>query len=151
MKKRYIVEMEDGHTWSPHYIYSVKEYRSPFEMITEFHNAYGHPAPSKPTLLDPVHRRLRIKLHYEECIIEYMDAVEKQDIAEIADALCDSVYVIVGSAVSHGFTQFDKMFAEAHRSNMSKLGADGKPIYRDDGKVLKGPNFTPPNLLPFLK
>ena len=68
---------------------------------------------------------------------------------EILDAICDSIYVLIGLALKMGF-DLDGAFREVHRSNMSKLGEDGKPIKRDDGKVLKGPNFTPPNLEPYI-
>lgn len=65
------------------------------------------------------------------------------------DAICDSIYVLIGLALKMGFN-LDGAFREVHRSNMSKLGADGKPIKREDGKILKGPNFTPPNLEPYI-
>lgn len=68
---------------------------------------------------------------------------------KILDAICDSIYVLIGLALKMGF-DLDGAFREVHRSNMSKLGEDGKPIKREDGKILKGPNFTPPNLEPYI-
>jgi predicted HAD superfamily Cof-like phosphohydrolase len=67
------------------------------------------------------------------------------DIIGIADAYADLLYVVYGGAVTNGI-DIDEVFKEVHRSNMSKLGADGTPIFRDDGKVLKGPNFSPPDI-----
>ena len=69
----------------------------------------------------------------------------EEDLVAYVDAVCDLIYVLAGSLVSFG-VDLDKCFAEVHRSNMSKLGEDGKPIVREDGKILKGPNFTPPDL-----
>lgn len=128
----------------------IQEYKSPFDMVREFHIAYGHQAPDAAELLPEDFQNLRYKLHDEELLIEYPEAVAEGDLEKIADALCDALYVIVGSAVGHGFVRFMEMFEEVHRSNMSKLGDDGKPIYRDDGKVLKGPNFSLPDLRKFL-
>lgn len=77
--------------------------------------------------------------------VELCQAWSEEDLVEYTDAVCDLVYVLVGSLVSFG-VDFDCCFAEVHRSNMSKLGEDGAPIVRDDGKILKGPKFTPPDL-----
>ena len=123
---------------------------TPFEMITEFHQAYGQDAPVAPILLTPEVQELREKLIREE-LREYLEAVVAGDIVEIADALADLTYVVVGTAVAHGLTRFDAIFAEVHRSNMSKLGADGKPVKRADGKVLKGQNYSPPDLAPLIR
>lgn len=71
------------------------------------------------------------------------------DVISILDAICDSIYVLIGLALKMGFN-LDGAFREVHRSNMSKLNTDGKPIKREDGKILKGPNFTPPNLEPYI-
>ncbi len=120
-----------------------------FAQVTEFHHAYGVDAPTSPTLADAGVHALRVKLISEE-LIEYQDAVAAGDMVEIADALADLAYVVIGSAVAHGLVNFGAIFDEVHRSNMSKLGTDGKPIRREDGKVLKGPNFSPPALARFL-
>ena len=86
-------------------------------------------------------RRNLIEEEYKEVI----EAHEGEDLAALAKEFCDLVVVIVGTAVSYGIP-FDECFAEVHRSNMSKLGADGKPIYNEFGKVMKGPNYRPANL-----
>ncbi|KAK3177656.1 hypothetical protein K4F52_009561 [Lecanicillium sp. MT-2017a] len=91
--------------------------------------------------------RMRHKLMQEENQ-EYLDAAESGDIVEIADALGDQLYVLCGSIIAHGMQDIiEDVFTEIHRSNMSKLGPDGKPVYREgDGKILKGPNYTRPDL-----
>jgi len=122
---------------------------SQFEKVREFHRAFGVPCPETPTILEDKEQWLRISLIKEE-LAEYVDAVANEDLVEAADALCDLAYVVFGAAACHGFTRFDEMFDEVQRSNMSKLGADGKPIIREDGKILKGPNFFRPNLKQFM-
>jgi predicted HAD superfamily Cof-like phosphohydrolase len=83
---------------------------------------------------------------------EYWDAVNKGDLVEIADALGDMLYILCGTIVSHGLQdKIEQVFDEIQRSNMSKLGPDGKPIYRADGKVLKGPKYFKPDLAQFFK
>lgn len=83
---------------------------------------------------------------------ELDDAIAANDQVEILDALTDLQYVLDGTYIAFGFDRVKyRAFAEVHRSNMSKLDADGKPVIRDDGKILKGPNFSPPNLLPFVQ
>ena len=89
---------------------------------------------------------MRIRLLQEE-LDEYQEAVEKKDLIEIADALTDLLYVLLGTFVSHGLQDYaEDLFAEVHRSNMSKLDENGAPIFRQDGKVLKSKRFSPPNL-----
>ena len=122
--------------------------RRAFDAVVEFHRAYGVPVPEEPCIPPAEIIDLREALIREE-LEEYLVAARSGDIVETADALADLAYVVIGSAVAHGLGRFDEIFAEVHRSNMSKLGADGKPIYREDGKVLKGPNFTPPSLAQF--
>lgn len=123
------------------------------EALREFHLTYGLTVNEKPidfslTEDDDDERlplfQLREELVREE-YSEFMGAHDGDDLVELADAICDLVYVLVGTAVSYGIP-FDKCFAEVHRSNMGKLGEDGKPIVREDGKILKGPNFSPPDL-----
>ena len=80
---------------------------------------------------------------------ELVDALADDDMVEIADALTDILYVTYGAGVAFGI-ELDSCFDEVHRSNMSKLGPDGKPIYREDGKVLKGADYSEPNLAPFI-
>jgi len=78
---------------------------------------------------------------------EYLEAANTNDLVEVADALGDMLYILCGTIIEHGMQhKIEEVFEEIQRSNMSKLGADGKPIYREDGKVLKGPSFFPPNI-----
>ena len=116
----------------------------PHHAVTEFHEAFGLMINSAPVLPDAATRDLRKKLLAEE-YNEYTTAEEEDDIVEIADALADLIYIACGTAVAYGIP-LDRVFAEVHRSNMSKLGENGRPIYRDDGKVLKGPTYSPPDI-----
>lgn len=118
--------------------------RHPFDSVREFHEVYGLARGETPALPDEKLRQLRIDLLREE-MDEYIQGEAEDDIVEIADALADIIYIACGTAVAYGIP-LDRVFAEVHRSNMSKLGEDGKPIYREDGKVLKGPNYTPPDV-----
>lgn len=78
---------------------------------------------------------------------EYFEAANANDLVEVADALGDMLYILCGTILEHGMQyKIEEVFEEIQRSNMSKLGADGKPIYREDGKVLKGPNYFKPNI-----
>ena len=81
---------------------------------------------------------------------EYIEAAENNDIIEVADALGDMLYILCGTIIEHGMSDIiEDVFDEIQKSNMSKLGADGKPIYREDGKVMKGPNYFKPNFSKF--
>ena len=83
---------------------------------------------------------------------EYLDAIKNNDMIEVADALGDMLYILCGTIITHGMQDvIDEVFEEIQRSNMSKLGSDGKPIYREDGKVLKGPNYFKPDIAKILK
>ncbi len=93
---------------------------------------------------------MRYRLGNEE-LIEYFDACKDGDLIEVADALADQLYILLGTMISHGMQDvIEDIFDEVHRSNMSKLGEDGKPIYREDGKILKGPNYSPPDVSKYL-
>ena len=82
---------------------------------------------------------------------EYLEAIKNNDMIEVADALGDMLYILCGTIITHGMQGvIDEVFEEIQRSNMSKLGRDGKPIYREDGKVLKGPNYFKPNIAKIL-
>ena len=82
---------------------------------------------------------------------EYLEAIKNNDMIEVADALGDMLYILCGTIITHGMQDvIDEVFEEIQRSNMSKLGRDGKPIYREDGKVLKGPNYFKPNIAKIL-
>ena len=83
---------------------------------------------------------------------EYIEAAENGDIVEVADALGDMLYILCGTIIEHGMTELiEEVFDEIHRSNMSKLGEDGNPVYREDGKVIKGPNFFKPDIAKIIK
>ena len=117
------------------------------KKLVEFHEVFRgymeiEPNPSIPADVTA----MRIRLLQEE-LDEYREAVGREDLVEIADALIDLLYVLFGTIVSHGLQNYaEALFAEVHRSNMSKLDMDGVPIFRQDGKVLKSDLFSPPNL-----
>lgn len=115
--------------------------------VADFHNAFGIPNATIPTSnLTKEDALLRYKLMREENE-EYLEACEANDLVEIADALGDQLYILCGTILRHGLQhKIGEVFEEIQRSNMSKLGANGKPIYREDGKVLKGPNYFKPNI-----
>ena len=120
------------------------------EKVKEFHDAYGVETPQRPRVDNDELNDLRKELLGEE-FDELVEALLLADSRLTLDALCDLQYVLSGAVLAFGFAPvFDAAFAEVHRSNMSKLGADGKPVRREDGKILKGPNYTPPNLEPFV-
>lgn len=114
------------------------------EMVRQFHETYAVRIQAGVGLPDWERRGLRGKLLAEEWN-EYVSAEADNNIVEIADALADMIYIIHGTALEYGIP-LDAVVAEVHRSNMSKLGADGKPIYREDGKVLKGPGYFKPDI-----
>ena len=94
---------------------------------------------------------LRFELMREENE-EYLEAAQNNDLVEIADALGDMLYILSGTIIAHGMQhKIVEVFEEIQRSNMSKLGADGKPIYREDGKVMKGPKYFKPNIKSILE
>ena len=106
--------------------------------------AFGQDVNIEPTWPDFSTRELRLELIQEE-VDELGEAMEQRDMVGIADALTDILYVVYGTGHSYGI-DLDECFQEVHSSNMSKLGEDGKPIRRDDGKILKGPNYFEPDL-----
>ena len=109
-----------------------------------FMESFGQEVKSKPEFPSDDTVKLRIELISEE-LQELVDACNANDIIEVADALTDILYVTYGAAHSFG-VPIDECFKEVQRSNMSKLGEDGKPIYREDGKVMKGPSYFKPDL-----
>ncbi len=119
----------------------------PIKAVTEFHKAFGLSVEYKPKAdLSSDITELRYNLMKEENE-EYLQAVKSNDLIEIGDALGDMLYILCGTIISHGFQdKIEALFDEIQRSNMSKLGIDGKPIYREDGKVLKGPNYFKPDI-----
>lgn len=113
------------------------------QMVAQFRHHFGLPVKSFPDI-GGVDLELHGRLLTEE-LAETITAMRERDAVEILDGLADLVVVAYGCALDCGF-DLDAAVQEVHRSNMSKLGIDGKPIMRDDGKVMKGPNFTPPDL-----
>lgn len=113
--------------------------------VGRFHEAFGLPRASRPTIDVPADlAKLRVDLLMEE-VGEFADAATARDIVGIADALADILYVAYGAAVTYGI-DLDAAVREVHRSNMSKLDEHGKPVYREDGKVLKSARYTPPDI-----
>jgi predicted HAD superfamily Cof-like phosphohydrolase len=116
------------------------------EQLKEFHSVFGHPIEKSPCAQSDELAQLRYRLGKEE-LDEYLEANQNDDPVGIADALADQLYILLGTMLVHGMQDtIVTIFDEVHRSNMSKLGEDGKPIYREDGKVMKGPNYFKPNI-----
>lgn len=117
---------------------------SNFELVGDFMEAFGQEVLCEPNWPDFSTRELRLELIREE-YEELEEAIENRDIVEVADALTDLLYVVYGAGHAFGI-DLDACFQEVHESNMSKLGDDGRPIYREDGKILKSENFFAPDL-----
>ena len=115
-----------------------------FELVGDFMEAFGQAVQLEPTWPDFNTRELRLELIQEE-LDELSDAVADRDMIQIADALTDLLYVVYGAGHTFGI-DLDECFQEVHRSNMSKLGENGRPIHREDGKVMKGPGYFEPDL-----
>ena len=113
-------------------------------MVGDFMETFGQDVKKDPDFTSEETQKLRLELIAEE-LEEMWEAIEDKDLVAVADALTDILYVTYGAGHAFGI-DLDKCFAEVQRSNMSKLGEDGKPIYREDGKVLKGPNYSEPDL-----
>lgn len=141
--------------------------QSSLSLVREFHQTFRHPVNDEPTLYDPVVNRFRYELIKEEneeladalgvpfrwweIFLSWFGWQKGQSKFGVLDALTDLQYVLDGAYLSLGYWRWkNKAVAEVHRSNMSKAGADGLPILREDGKVLKGPNYSPPKLIPVL-
>jgi predicted HAD superfamily Cof-like phosphohydrolase len=122
------------------------------KSVQHFHETFGLKNGNRPTVeITSETALLRYKLMREENE-EYLEAAEKGDLVEVADALGDMLYILCGTILTHGMQNvIEEVFDEIQRSNMSKLGEDGKPIYRADGKVLKGPNYFRPNIKAILE
>jgi len=121
--------------------------KNKIEAVKAFHTAFkiGHRENPKADL-GLAKNLLRYKLMREENE-EYLEAANNNDLVEVADALGDKLYILCGTIIEHGLQyKIEEVFDEIQRSNMSKLGEDGQPIYREDGKVLKGPNYFKPNI-----
>ena len=122
---------------------------SNFEDVKTFMKTFGQMVRTKPQFPDEETMQLRYDLIKEE-LNELEQAMKTKDLKEVADALTDILYVTYGAGYAYGIN-LDKCFKEVQRANMSKLGNDGKPIYNEKGKVMKGPNYLKPNLKQFVE
>ncbi|MCH8554543.1 MAG: nucleoside triphosphate pyrophosphohydrolase family protein [Schleiferiaceae bacterium] len=122
------------------------------DHVTEFHKVYGVGYEKTPTTQisnDIISLRHRLMAEENE---EYLEAAKHGDLEGVADALGDMLYILCGTIITHGLqNKIEAIFEAIQESNMSKLGADGKPIYREDGKVMKGPEYFPPKIKEVLK
>ena len=119
-----------------------------FKSVKKFMETFGQETKEKASFPNDKITSLRYDLIKEE-LDELKEAIDKKDIKEVADALTDILYVTYGAGHAFGI-DLDKCFEEVQNSNMSKLGSNGKPIYNDKGKVMKGPNYFKPNLEKYL-
>ena len=122
---------------------------SNFEDVKKFMKTFGQIIRTKPQFPNEKTMQLRYDLIKEE-LNELKHAMKTKDLKEVADALTDILYVTYGAGCAYGIN-LDKCFKEVQRANMSKLGNDGKPIYNEQGKVMKGPNYSEPNLKQFVE
>jgi len=122
---------------------------SNFKDVKLFMEKFGQMVRTQPNFPDEKTMELRLDLIKEE-LSELELAMKTKNLKEVADALTDILYVTYGAGYAYGI-DLDKCFKEVQRSNMSKLGNNGKPIYNEKGKVMKGPNYTPPNLKQFIE
>ena len=120
-----------------------------FQKVKNFMMAFGQEVKSEPAFSNEKINKLRYNLIKEE-LGELKIAINNKDLLEVADALTDILYVTYGAGAAFGL-DLDACFNEVHNSNMSKMGKNGKPIYNENGKVMKGPNYFKPNLSKFLK
>ena len=120
-----------------------------FEKVGVFMKTFGQEIKTKPSLSSNKINTLRINLIEEE-LKELKHAIENKDLKETIDALTDILYVTYGAGHAFG-VNLDKCFEEVQKSNMSKLGEDGRPIYNENGKVMKGPNYFKPNISKFVE
>ena len=122
------------------------EFKEILDHVATFHTSFGIENNQTPTLLDEAASRLRFELMKEENE-EYLEATKHGDMVEIADALGDQLYILCGTLLRHGLQhKIEEVFLEIQRTNMSKLDADGNPIYREDGKVLKSELYFKPDI-----
>lgn len=121
--------------------------KNKIDAVALFHNSFGLGVSENPKAdLGTAKNTLRFNLMDEENK-EYFEAAQENNLVEVADALGDMLYILCGTILEHGMQHIiEEVFEEIQRSNMSKLGADGQPIYREDGKVLKGPDYFKPNI-----
>jgi predicted HAD superfamily Cof-like phosphohydrolase len=116
------------------------------KQVEDFQKAFGGPVGDKPSFPNEQRCELRQKLLQEE-VLELYEAWSSGDIIEVSDAITDCLYILFGTAIEFGLQdKLEALFDEVHGSNMSKLNENGRPIYREDGKVLKGKNYYKPDL-----
>lgn len=116
------------------------------EQVKQFHDVYRQSYERTPTTLSDEVCDLRYRLGLEE-LNEYVEANQNDDPVGVADALTDQLYILLGTILQHGMSDIiEEVFDEVHSSNMSKLDENGNPIYREDGKILKGPNYRKPDI-----
>ena len=120
-----------------------------FNSVKKFMEVFGQEVKTKAEFPSEKIIKLRLNLIQEE-VDEFKEALKNKDLKEVADALTDILYVTYGAGHAFGI-DLDKCFEEVQRSNMSKLGEDGKPIYNEKGKVMKGPKYFQPDLNKFIK
>ena len=122
------------------------------KAVEAFHKAFKIGCANQPVVDLPDNiKMLRFHLMEEENQ-EYIEAAKNNDMVEVADALGDMLYILCGTILTHGMQhKIEEVFEEIQRSNMSKLGEDGEPIYREDGKVMKGPNYFKPDIAKLFK
>lgn len=125
----------------------IKQMKKRLAAVKEFHRTFKLGIAENPQAsLGPETNRLRYELMEEENR-EYLEAATKGDIEEVADALGDMLYVLCGTIIAHGLEhKIEAIFDEIQHSNMSKLGENGKPMYNENGKVIKGPNYFKPDI-----
>jgi predicted HAD superfamily Cof-like phosphohydrolase len=128
-----------------------KKFKEIIDAVELFHNSFGIENNTIPTNISENDYRLRYHLMKEENE-EYLEAAETNNLVEIADALGDQLYILCGTLLKHGLQhKIEEIFFEIQRSNMSKLDEQGKPIYREDGKILKSNLYFKPNIEKILK
>lgn len=121
------------------------------KSVELFHKTFGHPVSNEPKIIHMDRFLLRASLMREENE-EYLDACYQENLVEVADALGDMLYILCGTILEHGMQhKIEEVFNEIQGSNMSKLGVDGKPLLRADGKILKGENYYKPNIKAILE
>src|SRR6056297_1115682 len=126
--------------------------KATIDRVREFHDAFGISNADSPTAdLTRADHELRHRLMHEENE-EYLEAAQRGDLVEVADALGDMLYILCGTILKHGLHEkIEEVFEEIQRSNMSKLDADGNPIYREDGKVMKSDQYFRPDIRAILE
>lgn len=128
-----------------------KKFKEIIEAVEQFHDSFGIENNYSPTIISENDYKLRYHLMKEENE-EYLAAAETNNLVEIADALGDQLYILCGTLLKHGLQhKIEEVFFEIQRSNMSKLDENGKPIYREDGKILKSKLYFKPNIEKILK